>query len=652
MKKINGFLPISKYDMQNLGIDQLDFVFVSGDAYVDHHAFAHAVISRLLESLGFTVGIISQPDFHTCEDFKRLGRPRLGFFVGAGNIDSMVNHYTAAKKRRNEDLYSPGGVAGLRPDRATIVYCNRIREAYGRDVPIIIGGIEASLRRFAHYDYWSDKVRRSILIDSGADLLIYGMGERQIEEVAELLSAGVTVSEIKSVRGTAYIEDKVEFLADDTVIVPSYDEVVADKKKYAKATKMQYDEQDAYRGRTVAQLDRDKYIVQNPPAFPLDGEELDKIYELPYMGTYHPIYEKDGGVPAIDEVKFSITSSRGCFGACSFCALTFHQGRTVSARTEESILREAEKLTQAGDFKGYIHDVGGPTANFRGPSCQKQLKSGVCRDRQCLYPTPCKNLEVSHRDYLELLRKMRKIKGVKRVFIRSGIRFDYLMADKDDEFFYELCRHHISGQLKVAPEHISDNVLKYMGKPPVSVYNKFREKYKRVNDELGKKQFLVPYLMSSHPGSTLKDAIALAEYLRDNKINPEQVQDFYPTPGSISTCMYYTGIDPRTMRQVYVPKTYEEKQMQRALLQYRRPENHKLVYMALKLAGRLDLVGSGERCLIKDNRKGDAKNGKNTQRKNSISKGKRGIENRSRGTKGKRNKAGSCGSNRRRGFSL
>lgn len=639
MKKINKFLPITEYDLKERGIDALDFIFVSGDAYVDHHAFAHAVISRYLESLGYTVGIIAQPDFHSCEDFKRLGRPRLGFFVGAGNIDSMVNHYTAAKKRRNEDLYSPGGKAGLRPDRATIVYCNRIREAYGREVPIIIGGIEASLRRFAHYDYWSDKVRRSILIDSGADLLIYGMGERQTEEIAELLSMGVPVSEIKSVRGTAYIEGNAELLPGDAVVVPDYDEVSTDKKKYAIATKMQYDEQDAYRGKTVAQLDRDKYIVQNPPAMPLSTEEMDKVYELPYMGTYHPIYEKDGGVPAIEEVKFSITSSRGCFGACSFCALTFHQGRTISARSHESILREAERLALNKDFKGYIHDVGGPTANFRTPSCKKQLQSGVCKDRQCLYPTPCKNLEVSHRDYLDLLRKLRKIKGVKRVFIRSGIRFDYLMADRDDEFFYELCRHHVSGQLKVAPEHISDNVLKYMGKPPVSVYNKFMDKYKRINDELGKKQFLVPYLMSSHPGSTLRDAIALAEYLRDNKLSPEQVQDFYPTPGSISTCMYYTGIDPRTMKSVYVPKTYEEKQMQRALLQYRRPENHKLVYMALKSAGRLDLVGSGERCLIKDYRKGDAKNGKNTQRKDGIGKSKRGIENRGRGTKGKGNES-------------
>ncbi len=646
MKKINGFLPISKYDLKERGLDCLDFVFVTGDAYVDHHAFAHAVISRLLESLGYTVGIIAQPDFHSCDDFMRLGRPRLGFFVGAGNLDSMVNHYTVAKKRRNKDLYSPGAVSGLRPDRATIVYCNRIREAYGRDIPIIIGGIEASLRRFAHYDYWSDRVRRSILIDSGADLLVYGMGERQVAEIAELLSVGVPVSEIKSVRGTAYIEGDMSLLGGDMVIVPSYDEVFLDKEKYALATKMQYDEQDAYRGKTIVQLDRDKYIIQNPPAYPLSTQELDKVYELPYMGTYHPIYEKDGGVPAIDEVKFSITSSRGCFGACNFCALAFHQGRTISARSHESIIWEAERMTKDKDFKGYIHDVGGPTANFRTPSCQKQLKSGVCRDRQCLYPTPCKNLEVSHRDYLELLGKLRRIKGVKRVFIRSGIRFDYLMADKDDEFFYELCRHHISGQLKVAPEHISDNVLRYMGKAPASVYNKFKDKYKSINEKLGKKQFLVPYLMSSHPGSTLKDAIALSEYLRDNKINPEQVQDFYPTPGSISTCMYYTGIDPRTMKPVYVPKTYEEKQMQRALLQYRRPENHKLVYMALKLADRLDLVGSGARCLIKDYKKGDAKNGKNTQRKDSISKGKRGVKERGRGTDKSRNKTGARRGNR------
>ncbi len=648
MMNKNSFLPISKYDMQKRGIETFDFVYVSGDAYVDHPGFANALICRLLESLGYTVGIIAQPDWHTCDDFKRLGLPRLGFFVGAGNMDSMVNHYTAAKKRRNTDLYSPGGKIGYRPDRATVVYCNRLREAYGRNVPIIIGGIEASLRRFAHYDYWSDRVRRSILIDSGADLLIYGMGEHQVEEIAALLAAGVPVCDIKNVRGTVYKESDISAISNDAVTVPSYDDVCADKRKYAEATALQYAEQDAVRGKPIIQRDRDKFIVQNPPAYPLSREELDRVYELPYTRRYHPIYEKDGGIPAISEVKFSITSSRGCFGACSFCALTFHQGRTISSRSHESIIREAIQLTQEPDFKGYIHDVGGPTANFRAPSCKAQLSRGVCKTRQCLYPSPCKNLEVSHTDYLELLRKLRKIKGIKKVFIRSGIRYDYLLYDKNDEFFKELCKYHVSGQLKVAPEHISDNVLKYMGKPGADVYNRFCEKYTRINKELGKEQYIVPYLMSSHPGSTMKDAVKLAEYLRDHHMNPEQVQDFYPTPGSLSTCMYYTGIDPRTMQKVYVPRKYEEKQMQRALLQYKRPENHSLVYTALKQAGRLDLVGSGEKCLIKDNRKGVIKNGKNIERKGSFRKGK-GRNQSSGGEAGKgRNNSGAGGRNRRK----
>lgn len=642
------FLPISKYDMQKRGIDRFDFVYVSGDAYVDHPGFAHALICRLLESLGYSVGIIAQPDWHTCDDFKRLGEPRLGFLVGAGNIDSMVNHYTAAKKRRNTDLYSPGGKIGHRPDRATVVYCNRIREAYGRKIPIIIGGIEASLRRFAHYDYWSDKVRRSILIDSGADLLIYGMGEHQVEEIAALLSTGVAVCDIKTVRGTVYREGEFSALPENSVIVPSYDEVCADKRRYAEATAMQYAEQDAVRGKPIVQLDRDKYIVQNPPAFPLTSDELDRVYELPYTRTYHPIYENDGGIPAIEEVKFSITSSRGCFGACSFCALTFHQGRTISARSHESIIREAKRLTSDPAFKGYIHDVGGPTANFRAPSCRGQLKRGVCKNRQCLFPSPCRKLEVSHRDYLELLRKLRRINGIKKVFIRSGIRYDYLLYDNDDEFFRELCKYHVSGQLKVAPEHISDNVLKYMGKPGVDVYNRFCEKYTRINRELGKEQYIVPYLMSSHPGSTMKDAVKLAEYLRDHHMNPEQVQDFYPTPGSLSTCMYYTGIDPRTMQNVYVPRKYEEKQMQRALLQYKRPENHSLVYSALKQAGRLDLVGSGEKCLIKDNKRGAEKNGKNIERKGSFRKGKGRYKGSGREADKSRNKTRSGGRNRRK----
>lgn len=648
MMSTEKFLPISKYDMQKRGIDRFDFVYVSGDAYVDHPGFAHALICRLLESLGYSVGIIAQPDWHTCDGFKRLGEPRLGFLVGAGNIDSMVNHYTAAKKRRNTDLYSPGGKIGHRPDRATVVYCNRIREAYGRKIPIIIGGIEASLRRFAHYDYWSDKVRRSILIDSGADLLIYGMGEHQIEEIAALLSAGVAVGDIKTVRGTVYKEGELSALPENSVIVPSYDEVCTDKRRYAEATAMQYAEQDAVRGKPIVQLDRDKYIVQNPPAFPLTSDELDRVYELPYMRTYHPIYENDGGIPAIEEVKFSITSSRGCFGACSFCALTFHQGRTISARSHESIIREAKRLTFDPAFKGYIHDVGGPTANFRAPSCRGQLERGVCKNRQCLFPSPCRNLEVSHRDYLELLRKLRRINGIKKVFIRSGIRYDYLLYDNDDEFFRELCKYHVSGQLKVAPEHISDNVLKYMGKPGVDVYNRFCEKYTRINRELGKEQYIVPYLMSSHPGSTMKDAVKLAEYLRDHHMNPEQVQDFYPTPGSLSTCMYYTGIDPRTMQNVYVPRKYEEKQMQRALLQYKRPENHSLVYSALKQAGRLDLVGNGEKCLIKDNKRGAEKNGKNIERKGSFRKGKGRYKGSGREADKSRNKTGSGGRNRRK----
>ena len=642
----NDFLPIDKLDMESRGIEQFDFIYVSGDAYVDHPSFANALICRLLESHGYTVGIISQPDWHSCEDFKRLGKPKYGFFVGAGNIDSMVNHYTAAKKKRNDDLYSPGGKSGYRPDRATVVYCNRIREAFGNKVPVIIGGIEASLRRFAHYDYWTDKVRRSILIDSCADLLIYGMGEHQTIEIANLLSSGVSVNDIKNVRGTVYKESDVSAILHEAVLVPSYDDVSGDKKDYALAIKLQYNEQDPYRGKTVIQLDRDKYIVQTPPSLPLTQEEMDKVYELPYTRTYHPVYEAFGGIPALNEVKFSITSSRGCFGACNFCALTFHQGRIISARSHESILRETELLTKLPDFKGYIHDVGGPTANFRQPSCKKQLKSGTCKEKQCLFPSPCKNLEVSHTDYVDLLRKIRKVSGVKKVFVRSGIRFDYLMYDKSDEFLAELCKHHISGQLKVAPEHISDRVLKHMGKPSVKVYNDFSLKYKKVNEKLGKKQFLVPYLMSSHPGSRLSDAIQLSEYLRDNKLNPEQVQDFYPTPGSISTCMYYTGINPITMENVYVPKTYEEKQMQRALLQYKRPENYDLVFKALTKEGRLDLIGDGPKCLIKSKRKGDNNYGKDFKRKGSIRKNKTGTQD--RGVKPHRggNKTGS-----RRSFS-
>ncbi len=641
------FLPISKKDMEKQNIDRLDFVYVIGDAYVDHSSFGHAIISRVLTAEGFSVGIISQPDWHSCDAFKSLGEPRLGFLVSSGNIDPMVNHYTAAKKVRSADLYSPGGKSGLRPDRATVVYCNRIREAYGRKIPIIIGGIEASLRRFAHYDYWSEKVRRSILIDSGADLLIYGMGEHQIVEIAKLLDMSVPVNKIKGIHGTCYIEDINGTLPKDSIVIPSFDDVCKSKKLYAKAAKLQYDEQDAYRGRPLVQLDNcNKYLVQLPPAKPLTTKELDRIYELPYEGTYHPVYEKDGGVPAISEVEFSITSCRGCFGSCNFCTLAFHQGRTVTSRSHQSILREAETLTQKPNFKGYIHDVGGPTANFRIPSCQKQLKSGVCKDKQCLFPTPCKNLEVSHIDYLELLQKLRKIPKIKKVFIRSGIRFDYLLADRDDSFLKELCRHHISGQLRVAPEHISNNVLKYMGKPSSEVYKKFVEKFEKANAETGKKQYIVPYLMSSHPGSTLKDAVKLAEYLNKHKINPEQVQDFYPTPGSISTCMYYTELDPRTMNKVYVPKDYKEKQMQRALLQFRRPENYSLILSALKKTNRLDLCGFGPDCLIKPS-KGDCKNGNNIKRKDSIRKNKGKSEKGNRRAEKQRNSARSRRNNSR-----
>ena len=653
MENINltnsDFLPITPEEMHIRGIETPDFVYVIGDAYVDHPSFGAAIVSRVLESAGYRVCIIAQPDWHRCEDFKRFGRPRLGFLVTSGNIDSMVNHYTAAKKRRNTDFYSPGGKAGCRPDRAIIVYCNRIREAYGRDVPVIIGGIEASLRRFAHYDYWSDRVRRSILIDSGADLLIFGMGEHQIVEIADMLNAGVPVGDLKFTDGTVYLESDKNALPENTVIVNSYDEVSSDKTAYAEAFLKQSAEQDAVRGKPVAQLDRDFYVVQNPPSMPLTTQELDDVYMLPYARDYHPIYKSQGGVPAISEVKFSLTSCRGCFGGCSFCALTFHQGRTITSRSHESLLAEAEMLTKLPGFKGNIHDVGGPTANFRAPSCKRQLTHGVCKNRQCLFPTPCKNLEVSHSDYLSLLRKLRKVNGVKRVFVRSGIRYDYLLYDNDESFFTELCKYHISGQLKVAPEHISDHVLKYMGKPGQSVYEKFSDKFYEINERLGKKQFLVPYLMSSHPGSRIKDAVYLAEFLRDNHMNPEQVQDFYPTPGSLSTCMYYTGIDPRTMTEVYVPKSYEEKQMQRALLQYKRPENHNLVRKALIIAERTDLIGSGPKCLISDkpHKKGEYKNGKAIERKSGFRKGKGRIEKRSGGSDRRGHKTRSGGGNSR-----
>ena len=639
------FLPVNKNDMIKSGIDCLDFILISGDAYIDHSSFAHAVISRVLENHGYSVGIIPQPNWKTTDDFYALGEPRLGFLVCAGNIDSMVNHYTVSKKRRNQDLYSPGGKAGLRPDRATIVYCNKLRQAFGKKVPIIIGGIEASLRRFAHYDYWSDKVRRNILTDSGADLLIYGMGEHQIVEIADLLNCGANIQDIKHIPGTVY-EESGDNLPENCIQLPTYDEVSTDKEKYARATAIMQREQDSVRGKILVQKDSKKFIVQNPPSPPLSTEELDAVYELPYENTYHPMYEKDGGVPAISEIKFSLTSCRGCFGNCNFCALAFHQGRTVTSRSHSSLVREAKKMIASPGFKGYIHDVGGPTANFRHPSCKKQEKYGVCPDKRCLYPSPCKNMDISHKDYLALLQKLRKLDGVKKVFIRSGIRYDYLLADKDDEFFYELLKHHISGQLRVAPEHISDNVLKYMGKPSRSVYDSFIKKFDKINCELKIEQYAVPYLMSSHPGSTLKDAIALSIYLRDKNMQPDQVQDFYPTPGSVSTCMYYTGIDPFTMKKVYVPKTYEEKQMQRALLQYRNPENYEIVKKALIKAGREDLIGYDSHCLIKP--KGDYKNGNNSQRKGNIRKGKSKTLGKSKGSFGKGKHTGSGGYHRGR----
>ena len=632
---IKDFLPVSREDMEKRGWDELDFLYISGDAYVDHPSFGHAIISRVLEKHGYKVGIIALPDWKSVNDFKKLGRPKLGVLVSAGNIDSMVNHYTASKKRRSDDAYAPGNKAGQRPDRATIVYCNRIREAFGK-IPILIGGIEASLRRFAHYDYWDDKIRRSILLDSKADILMYGMGERQIVEIADCLASGMDVKDITYIAGTCYLSDTNEI--EDSIEIPSYEECVESKRAYADSCRVQYYEQNPYTGKILVQRHGDKYLVQNIPQEPLSTKELDSVYSLNYMKTYHPMYEEMGGIEAIKEVKFSLVSSRGCFGSCNFCALAFHQGRIVTARSQQSIINEAKQMVWDPEFKGYIHDVGGPTANFRAPACKKQLSHGACKDKQCLYPTPCKNMNIDHSEYLSLLRKLREIDGVKKVFIRSGIRFDYLINDKNDEFFNELCEHHVSGQLKVAPEHISDNVLKYMGKPENSVYNKFSEKFYKINEKIGKKQYLVPYLMSSHPGSTLHDAIKLALYLKKNGINPQQVQDFYPTPGTISTCMFYTGLNPFTMEKVYVPKTPKEKAMQRALLQYRNPDNYKLVQEALKLAGRTDLIGYSQGCLIRPlkNEWRKDKNGKDFRRKDGSSKNKGRAGTRSSRTKGKR----------------
>ena len=595
---MKDFLPVSKQDMEKRGWEQCDFVYVIGDAYVDHHSFGPAIISRVLESHGFKVGIIAQPDWKDEESVKVLGRPRLGFLVCAGNMDTMVNHYTVNKKHRHFDNYSPGGVMGKRPDRATIVYGNLIRKAY-KNVPVIIGGIEASLRRLGHYDYWSNKVKRSILLDSGADILSYGMGEHSIVEIAEALDSGIDVKDITFVKGTVYRAKDTEHLY-DYITLPDFQEIVDHKRVYAESFYKQYCNTDPFTAKTLVEKYKEKeYVIQNPPALPLSQDEMDRVYALPYMRDYHPMYEKDGGIPAIKELKYSLVSNRGCFGGCSFCALTFHQGRIIQCRSHESILDEAKILTEDKDFKGYINDVGGPTANFRHTACEKQKTKGVCVNKQCLFPKPCPNLKIDHKDYLSLLRKLRKLPKVKKVFIRSGIRFDYLIHDKDSTFIKELCEHHVSGQLKVAPEHISDSVLSLMGKPGNDVYERFIKKYKKTNQLVGKEQYVVPYLMSSHPGSTMKEAVELAEYIRDLGYMPEQVQDFYPTPSTISTCMYYTGLDPRTMKPVYVPKSQHEKEMQRALIQYRNPDNYGLVMEALHVAHRTDLIGFGEKCLIR-----------------------------------------------------
>ena len=596
-----AFLPVSKEDMENRGWWWYDFLIVTGDAYVDHPSFGPTVIARVLEAEGFRVAILAQPDWHSAEAFKAMGRPRLGVMIGSGNLDSMVAHYTAAKKRRSEDFYSPGKKAGLRPDRAVIVYANRAREAFP-DLPIIIGGLEASLRRFAHYDYWEDKVRRSALVDAGADLLVYGMGEYASAEIARRLKKKQPVSSMTDIRGTAFMASDASECKFESVTVPSFEAVSTNMEDYANATRVEYAEHDPVRGRAIIQQHDRRYLIVNPPAMPLSTKELDRVAELPYTRQYHPMYEALGGVPAIEEVKFSVIHNRGCFGGCNFCALAFHQGRMVTSRSHESVIREVTALTKLPDFKGYINDVGGPSANFRHPSCKKQLKYGMCADKRCLAPTPCKNLDADHSDYLSLLRKLRAIPGIKKVFVRSGIRYDYMLEDKNQDFFSELVRYHISGQLKVAPEHCIDSVLDYMGKPHIGVYEKFMDQYRRLNDRYSKEQYVVPYLMSSHPGSTLQDAVALAEYLNRRGRQPEQVQDFYPTPGTISTCMYYTGIDPMTMKKVYVAKTPHEKAMQRALLQWKRPDKRKLVIEALKEAGRENLIGYGPECLVRPDR--------------------------------------------------
>ena len=609
-----NFLPITREEMKERGWDQVDFVYVSGDAYVDHPSFGHAIITRLLESRGYRVGIIAQPDWRKPESVQVFGEPRLGFLVSAGNMDSMVNHYSVSKKRRKTDAYTPGGEMGKRPDYACVVYGNLIRQTY-KKTPIILGGIEASLRRMAHYDYWSDKLKRSVLLDSGADVISYGMGEHSIIELAEALDAGIPVEDITYIAGTVVKTKSLDSIY-DAEILPSFEDLKADKMNYARSFYTQYLNTDAFNGKRLVEPYSDHlYVVQNPPAAPLTQMEMDDVYSLPYQRTYHPSYEAKGGVPAIKEIKFSLISNRGCFGGCSFCALTFHQGRIVQVRSHESLIEEAKEITKDKDFKGYIHDVGGPTANFRHPSCKKQMEHGVCKTRQCLFPSPCKNLDADHRDYVGLLRKLRDIPKVKKVFIRSGIRFDYLLADKKQEFLRELCEYHVSGQLKVAPEHVAGPVLSLMGKPEHKVYEEFTRQFYKMNEKIGKEQYLVPYLMSSHPGSTLKEAVELAEYCRDLGYMPEQVQDFYPTPSTLSTCMYYTGVDPRTMQKVYVPKSPHEKAMQRALIQYRNPELYDLVIEALHKAGRSDLIGFGPKCLVRPRQMRGSGNDKKAGRK-------------------------------------
>ncbi|MBO5450984.1 MAG: YgiQ family radical SAM protein [Lachnospiraceae bacterium] len=624
------FLPMTLEECQKQNVEQLDFVYIIGDAYVDHPSFGHAIISRVLESFGYTVGIISQPDWKNPDSIKVLGKPRLAFLITAGNMDSMVNHYYVSKKRRTIDAYTPGGACNRRPDHAAVVYSNLVRSQY-KDTPIILGGIEASLRRMAHYDYWSDSLKRSILLDSGADLISYGMGEKSIVEIADALNSGMDVKDLTFIRGTVYKARNTEHVCDG-VMLPSFMELKEEKKQYAQSFAIQYENTDPYSGKTLIEpYEHDVYVIQNPPSFPLTEMEMDDIYALPYMRRSHPSYDALGGVPATKEIQFSLISNRGCFGGCNFCALTFHQGRIVQTRSHESIIKEAVSMTEDPDFKGYIHDVGGPTANFRAPSCEKQLQYGVCKNKQCLFPKPCSNLKADHSDYVSLLRKLRKLPNVKKVFIRSGIRFDYLLCDKDDTFFHELLRYHVSGQLKVAPEHISDAVLCRMGKPENAVYERFMKKYEDYNEKIGKKQYLVPYLMSSHPGSTLKEAIELAEYIRDLGYMPQQVQDFYPTPSTMSTVMYYTGIDPRDMKPVYVVKNPHEKAMQRALIQYKNPENYELVKEALLKMHREDLIGFGPKCLIpprKMEKKGKAQNlgQKNANFKNQKHKNGKGIK--------------------------